>query len=145
MQVLDNKSSTAYAFDLIISIANTPLITWPRRLCHVTSALLQSTKLPLFRARKMPPPWLIRGSSAVLTQKFQRLQQLQFSIASQLCAKRWKEKSVPAYTSRFVLWFANIPIFWWALFRFSNPIREVAGMKAPLPEKTDMMWAGYEF
>ena len=52
MQVLDNKSSTAYAFDLIISTANTSRITWPRRLCHVTNALLQSTKLPLFQSKE---------------------------------------------------------------------------------------------
>ena len=64
---------------------------------------VRTTKLPLFRARKMPPPWLIKGSSAILAQKFQHQQQLQFSIASALCAKRWKEKSVPAYTSRFGL------------------------------------------
>ena len=52
----------------------------------------------------MPPPWLmIRGCPAVLAQKFQQSQQLQFSVASALCAKRWKEKSVPAYTSRFRL------------------------------------------
>merc|ERR1711971_246360 len=84
----------------------------------------QNKQTPTFRVRKMPPPWLmIRGCPAVLAQKFQQLQQLQFSVASALCAKRWKEKSVPAYTSR-----------------FSNPVREVAGMKAPLPDKTDQMY-----
>jgi len=40
-----------------------------------------------------------------------------------LAARRWEGKATPAYTSR-----------------FSNPVREAAGMKAPPPEKTDYMY-----
>lgn len=71
----------------------------------------------------MPQSWLVKGSSALLGKSLQHHQYVQFTTGSQHFAKRWKEKSVPAYTSR-----------------FSNPVRDVAGMKAPLPDKTEMMY-----
>lgn len=99
--ICENIIGTINAWALVSTVIAL-LITWSRRLSRDQRPADGTTKLPLFRARKMPPPWLmIRGSSAILVQKFQHQQQLQFSIASALCAKRWKEKSVPAYTSRF--------------------------------------------
>ena len=48
----------------------------------------------------MPQSWLFKGSSAFLGKTLQQHQYVQFTTSSQHFAKRWKEKSVPAYTSR---------------------------------------------
>ena len=101
-------------------------VTWP-------TPCSQNKQTPTFRASKMPPPWLmIRGCPAVLAQKFQQSQQLQFSVASALCAKRWKEKSVPAYTSRFGLvkllkWFLR------ALFQVFKSSKRGGWYESPPP------------
>ena len=71
--------------------------------------------------RLQPPIWLLAGRArAVTTAQGTRA----FSTAqAPLEARRWSDKSLPAYTGR-----------------FKNPVREAAGMKAPNPEKTESMY-----
>ena len=57
----------------------------------------------------LPQSWLVKGSSALLGKSLQHHQYVQFTTGYQHFAKRWKEKSVPAYTSRWMPQYNLLP------------------------------------